>query len=483
MMRLAGWLSFVWIAAIGLGCSGSSDQPGSPLAGGAGGTADASLLCIPGQSVACVGPGACQGGQVCSADGRGYGPCACGSGGGGGAGGSVDSGGKTGSGGAFDAGSGGTTGSGGAFDAGSGGTFDAGSGGAFDAGSGGAFDAGSDGDAEAGGSLPGWTNVTSNLADMASECGNVGFVSAKPDIDMLVTGIAKKGLWSSTDGGAHWTALGTGAGSDAITNRAQMVVYDPVAPTTWWEAGTYNGGGVYKTTDDGVTWKRLGSITNNDSVAIDFTDPSRKTLLAGGHEQMQTLWKSTDGGQSWTNIGLNIPAGYSFPSNAFIVDAQTYVVGCAGFSGTAATLRTTDGGASWTNVSNKGPAPAPLVASGGTVYWPFLWDNGLLASDDKGLTWTTPLTEWNTLASVALVELPDHRLAGVSGGGNMVPQFVVISTNGGKYWTKVGPQIPFKAMSVTYSVQRKAFYVSYLDCGASVPSDAIETMPFDYMTQ
>ena len=35
-------------------------------------------VCTPGQSVACTGPGGCAGGQVCAADGTGYGACACG---------------------------------------------------------------------------------------------------------------------------------------------------------------------------------------------------------------------------------------------------------------------------------------------------------------------------------------------------------------------------------------------------------------------
>ncbi len=41
--------------------------------------ATASSACTKGSTQACVGPGACQGGQVCLADGSGYGPCDCGS--------------------------------------------------------------------------------------------------------------------------------------------------------------------------------------------------------------------------------------------------------------------------------------------------------------------------------------------------------------------------------------------------------------------
>jgi hypothetical protein len=37
------------------------------------------VLCTPGASVACTGPGGCTGGQVCSSDGAGYGGCLCGS--------------------------------------------------------------------------------------------------------------------------------------------------------------------------------------------------------------------------------------------------------------------------------------------------------------------------------------------------------------------------------------------------------------------
>ena len=34
--------------------------------------------CTPGASQACIGPGACQGGQACLADGSAFGPCDCG---------------------------------------------------------------------------------------------------------------------------------------------------------------------------------------------------------------------------------------------------------------------------------------------------------------------------------------------------------------------------------------------------------------------
>ena len=55
-----------------------------------------------------------------------------------------------------------------------------------------------------------WVNATGKLlAGMVSDCGNMSYVSAKPDEDLLIAGIALDGLWSSTDGGATWNPMGT----------------------------------------------------------------------------------------------------------------------------------------------------------------------------------------------------------------------------------------------------------------------------------
>ena len=90
------------------------------------------------------------------------------------------------------------------------------------------------------------------------------------------------------------------------------MVYDPEHPGTFWESGIYNGGGVYKTSDNGKTFEQLGDLTHTDSVSVDFSDPQRKTLLAGPHEMNSKLYRSTDGGRTWKDIGASLPssAGY-----------------------------------------------------------------------------------------------------------------------------------------------------------------------------
>jgi hypothetical protein len=235
-----------------------------------------------------------------------------------------------------------------------------------------------------------WTNVTGNLANMSSDCGNLTMVSPVPGSNTIIAGVALQGLWANTNG-STWTHLGAGAGSDTIINRPFWIVYDPAHPGVFWESGIYTGAGVYKTTDNGSTFHQLGpadTIRHMDYVSVDFSDPNRQTLLAGGHEQSQAVWRSTNGGQDWTNIGLNLPANTGFSTNPLIIDSQTYLVNTqtSWGSGSAGIYRTTNGGTSWQQVSALGPAGPPLVASNGAIYWSV--GDSLLKSINSGLTWT-----------------------------------------------------------------------------------------------
>ena len=111
------------------------------------------------------------------------------------------------------------------------------------------------------------------LGEHGIRCGNLGLVSANPCSTMVIAGVAKAGLWGTEDGGKTWRKLGSGAGSAVITNRISGVVYDPAHPGTFWELGIYNGGGVYKTTNNGATFEQLGDVTHTDSISVDFSDP------------------------------------------------------------------------------------------------------------------------------------------------------------------------------------------------------------------
>ena len=169
-----------------------------------------------------------------------------------------------------------------------------------------------------------WTNVTADLFAKAAGGGDVTLVSAQPGTGRVIAGVSKKGLWATDDSGKTWVHLGSGAGSAVIDHGTTGIVYDPDKPTTFWESGIYGStGGIFKTVDNGVTFTRLGNISHNDLVTVDFSDPERKTLLAGAHETTRKLYLSKDGGMTWNDIGMNLPADSNFSSSPQIIDTQT----------------------------------------------------------------------------------------------------------------------------------------------------------------
>lgn len=318
-----------------------------------------------------------------------------------------------------------------------------------------------------------WVNVTGNLANMASECGNLTMLSPVPVSNTIIAGVALEGLWANNSG-STWSHLGAGSGSDTITNRPSWIVYDPANPVLFWESGIYSGGGVYRTTDNGNTFHQLGSISHVDYVSVDFGDPNRQTLLAGGHEQSQSVYRSTDGGQIWTDVGANLPAGTGFSTSPLIINSQTYVVNTATSwgGGSPGIYRTTNGGTSWQQVSAQGPSGAPLVASDGAIYWPV--NNSLLKSNDSGSTWTQVGSgiSRGAFQPVHPIELPDKRLVSV-GENNLM-----VSADGGSTWSPIGDTLPYTPVTLIYSPDRGAFFISHFDCGGVVLPDAV--MRLDY---
>jgi photosystem II stability/assembly factor-like uncharacterized protein len=307
-----------------------------------------------------------------------------------------------------------------------------------------------------------WVNVTGNLANMPSECGNMSFLSSTPGSPAVIAGIALRGLWRNTSG-TTWVQLGTGAGSDTITNRATWIEFDRTTPGVFWESGIYNGGGIFKTADNGNTFTRQGSIIHNDYVSVDMSDPGRQTLLAGGHEQGQTVYRSTNGGATWTNIGTTMPVPTKHTTHPLVVGPQTYVVNSSGWgAGTGGIFRTTNGGASWQQVSTQEPIGPPLVTTDGTIYW-LNWDV-LVKSTDGGATWTRV---GSNLQPVSPIQLPDGRIAAVRS------DTPVASSDGGVTWTAIGPAMPYAPHGIAYSASRQAMFIWRSDCGGVVPANAV----------
>ncbi len=179
-------------------------------------------------------------------------------------------------------------------------------------------------------------------------------------------GAAGGGVWKTTDGGVTWTPL-----SDGWTAlRVSALAVDPLRPQTIY-AGTGDypgfepttGRGVMKSTDGGATWQKLTGLNSGQipisSIVVD-PENSQKVTVAGGQRDRYgsgNVWQSNNGGTTWSvvlNIG-NVVSWSGLSIGAKDVDGNRVYYAC-GESTTGALYSSTDRGGSWT--------PMPLPSTG-----------------------------------------------------------------------------------------------------------------------
>ncbi len=177
------------------------------------------------------------------------------------------------------------------------------------------------------------------------------------------------GVYRSDDGGKSWRNMGLKTsehiGKIAVDPRDGNVVF-VAAQGPLWSAGGERG--LYKTTDGGKTWKAVIAISENTGVTDVVIDPSNPdtmyaaswqrrrhffTLINGGPET--AIYKSTDGGNTWTKLRSGLPPGdlgriglSISPANTSVVYATVEATG--NLSGI---FRSNDRGATWEKTSSN----------------------------------------------------------------------------------------------------------------------------------
>lgn len=130
-----------------------------------------------------------------------------------------------------------------------------------------------------------------------------GFTVDPDDHNHIIIGANTGGVWRTTDGGVSWSPL-----NDYFSNMSvYATAMHPIDKSTYFFGS--DGGRIYKSTDSGATWTQMasagGSLINR--ILIHPENPS--TMFAAS--QWDGLYRSDDGGESWGRITEDIN-GFDF---------------------------------------------------------------------------------------------------------------------------------------------------------------------------
>ena len=199
----------------------------------------------------------------------------------------------------------------------------------------------------------------------------------KGDILTYYMGTTGGGLWKTEDAGQRWTNISDGyfktgsVGAVAVAESDPNIVYCGMGEHAPRGVMTHHGDGVYKSTDAGKTWKKIGlDLTQHIAdVIIHPKDPNTVFIAAQGalygKSKERGLYKSTDGGATWKNVlYVNDKTGCADLSmdknNPLIMYAAMWEHGrlpwkvISGGAGSGL-YKSVDGGETWNKIQNGLP--------------------------------------------------------------------------------------------------------------------------------
>jgi photosystem II stability/assembly factor-like uncharacterized protein len=278
--------------------------------------------------------------------------------------------------------------------------------------------------------------------------------------------------------GLRWRNIGPNRGGRSIA-----VAGSAARPLEYYFGAT--GGGVWKTTDAGTTWRPAGDehlkSSSVGAVAVAESQPDivwagmGEVQLRGNVIQGEGVYKSTDAGKTWTHMGLadtqaigRIRIHPARPDTVYVAAlGHTY-----GPNKERGVFRTTDGGATWKHVlyrnERSGAVDLCLDPSNPSILYATLWEvfrtphslssggpgSGLFKSVDGGDTWTelthNPGLPQGVIGKIGVAPAPGgsgrvFAIVEAENGG------IFMSDDGGGNWTKVNDERRFRQRAFYYT--------------------------------
>ncbi|MGA7110366.1 MAG: glycoside hydrolase [Terracidiphilus sp.] len=287
---------------------------------------------------------------------------------------------------------------------------------------------------------------------------NIVFVASgeglqRPD---LSTG---DGIYKSTDAGKTWTHL------DGLRDGQQIgaLAIDPRDPNRLFVAveghpyGPNEERGLYRTLDGGKTFKRILFVSDRTGASDVQLDPQNPNIVFSGMWQRQEapwengsfvgaeggLYRSTDGGDSWTKLtGNGLPEDILQVNLTISPTNPKRLYGAiAPLHGAVGLYRSDDGGEHWVHTPDNDTRPEERIG-GGDVPVP------LVDPKDPDTIYVASIVTWKSTDAgktwVALRGSPggdDYQNVFVNSNNTKIialasDQGVIISENGGETWTQ-----------------------------------------------
>ncbi|HUY99978.1 MAG TPA: hypothetical protein VMU89_06490, partial [Thermomicrobiaceae bacterium] len=144
--------------------------------------------------------------------------------------------------------------------------------------------------------------------------GRVSAVAGHPrERETFYFGGCGGGVWKTTSGGAYWENISDGffktssVGAVAVSDSDPNVIYVGTGESNI-RSNVSHGDGVYKSTDGGHSWANVGLADTRyiSDVAIHPTNPDVVYVGAFGHawgpNPQRGVYRSTDGGTTWAQV-------------------------------------------------------------------------------------------------------------------------------------------------------------------------------------
>ena len=243
------------------------------------------------------------------------------------------------------------------------------------------------------------------------------------DINTYYMGSTGGGVWKTDDLGITWKNISDGffktgsVGAISVSESDPNVVYVGMGEHAVRGVMTHHGDGVYKSTDAGKTWKKMGlELTQHISrIAIDPRDPNIVYVAAQGalysHNKERGVFKSTNGGETWTNV--------------LYVDDKT---GCVELSMDMNNPRIL-----YAAMTEYGRLPWKVISGGPT--------SGLYKSTDAGATWNKIQkglpNELGKMAVAVCRSNSERVYALIESDSDKELGGLFVSTNAGESWERM----------------------------------------------